>query len=46
MSTPIFGNVFQDLAPLFTHEHADIWPVGTCVISFYIKGGDTTYLEC
>ena len=42
----MFGNVFQDLAPLFTHEHADIWPVGTCIISFKIKGGDTTFLQC
>ena len=31
---------------MFTHEHAAIWPVGTCVISFYIEGGDTSYLKC
>ena len=46
MITPIFGNVFQDLSSLFTHEHAKIWPEDTCVISFYIEGGDTSYLKC
>ena len=47
MSTPIFGNIFQDLVPLFTHAYADFWPVDTCVIAFEIKTtGDTSYLTC
>ena len=46
MSTPIFGNVYQDLSVPFTHEHAAIWPVDTCVIKFEIvTTGDTSYLS-
>ena len=47
MSTPIFGNIFQDLVPLFTHNYASIWPADTCVINFEIATtGDTSYLTC
>jgi len=46
MSAPLFGSVFQDLSSMFTHEHANIWPADTCVISYYIEGGDTSYLKC
>lgn len=47
MTTPIFGNIFQDLVPLFTHAYVDYWPVDTCVITFEIKTtGDTSYLTC
>lgn len=47
MSTPIFGNIFQDLVPVYTHAYVDFWPVDTCVIAFEIKNtGDTSYLTC
>ena len=51
MSTPVFSFIDQELAPLFTHEHRDLWSqtdkwgADPCIISFLIVGGDTSYIS-
>lgn len=47
MSTPIYGNVYQELAPLFTHTlyEQGVLSATDCVIGFEIVGGDTTFLS-
>ena len=47
MSTPVYGNVYQELAPLFTHTLFEQGKVSAtdCVIGFQIVGGDTTFLS-
>lgn len=45
MSTPVFGNVYQELAPLFTHFYVDDFPAGSCVIGFRIIGGDRDFVS-
>ena len=45
MSTPVYGNVYQELAPLFTHFYVNTFPANSCEIAFRIVGGDRDYIS-
>ena len=46
MSTPVFGNVYQEeLQSLFRHEYEDVWLADSCEFTFEIVGGDRSFIR-
>ena len=44
MSTPLYGELYQETLSHFTYEHRNTWPDGTCTLAARVNGGDTGYV--